>query len=364
MNNSSGREEDRKQTQQNMQTGSGLTRYRSAPSSYFSELLNSPAGGFGADDFAQLFNPRASSPETQRIFSRFMNGSDDADDNNFPPNTTSSSQFLSPAKPELDHAPPPPPPQSNDYSYQTKPWPSSFTQSRVGQIKLEAAAAAGGGLIRHSSLPVGFLANVNVESEFETTREASFSTAARFNSQIDFSSSSGGGGGGDNPRPDDDGSRGNEDSYIADYINFWEDSDNFLETIVDTKEIKPCPSSNDQGNEGPRNHSGTMLSHHLSLPKRASAELSMEKFLQDSVPCKIRAKRGCATHPRSIAERVRRTKISERIRKLQELVPNMEKQTSTSDMLDLAVDYIKDLQKQVKTLSDSKDKCSCPAKHA
>lgn len=94
---------------------------------------------------------------------------------------------------------------------------------------------------------------------------------------------------------------------------------------------------------------------------------------------------------------VRRTKISERIRKLQELVPNMDKvppsatctnpvslpnsrqpieqcmarkfamrgppqelthpqpctsvflqQTNTSDMLDLAVDYIKDLQQQVK----------------
>ena len=28
------------------------------------------------------------------------------------------------------------------------------------------------------------------------------------------------------------------------------------------------------------------------------------KVPQDSVPCKIRAKRGCATHPRSIAERV------------------------------------------------------------
>jgi hypothetical protein len=54
---------------------------------------------------------------------------------------------------------------------------------------------------------------------------------------------------------------------------------------------------------------------------------AIEKFLQfqDAVPCKIRAKRGCATHPRSIAERVRRTKISERIRKLQELVPNMDK---------------------------------------
>lgn len=34
----------------------------------------------------------------------------------------------------------------------------------------------------------------------------------------------------------------------------------------------------------------------------------MDKLLhipEDSVPCKIRAKRGCATHPRSIAERVR-----------------------------------------------------------
>lgn len=30
----------------------------------------------------------------------------------------------------------------------------------------------------------------------------------------------------------------------------------------------------------------------------------MHNIPQDSVPCKIRAKRGCATHPRSIAERV------------------------------------------------------------
>jgi hypothetical protein len=36
------------------------------------------------------------------------------------------------------------------------------------------------------------------------------------------------------------------------------------------------------------------------------------------------------------------------MRKLQELVPNMDKQTNTSDMLDLAVDYIKDLQRQYK----------------
>lgn len=49
-----------------------------------------------------------------------------------------------------------------------------------------------------------------------------------------------------------------------------------------------------------------ILSHHLSLPKTSGEVAAMEKLLQlqDTVPCKVRAKRGCATHPRSIAERV------------------------------------------------------------
>ncbi|MBA0816351.1 hypothetical protein Gohar_001027 [Gossypium harknessii] len=76
----------------------------------------------------------------------------------------------------------------------------------------------------------------------------------------------------------------------------------------------------------------------------------MEKLLEDSVPCRVRAKRGCATHPRSIAERVRRTRISDRIRKLQELVPNMDKQTNTADMLEEAVEYVKYLQRQIQSI--------------
>ena len=88
---------------------------------------------------------------------------------------------------------------------------------------------------------------------------------------------------------------------------------------------------------------------------------TMEKFLhvQGSVPCKIRAKRGFATHPRSIAERERRIRISARIKKLQDLFPNADKQTSTADMLDEAVEYIKELRKQLKILTETKAKCSC-----
>ncbi|KAE8683593.1 bHLH130 protein [Hibiscus syriacus] len=117
-------------------------------------------------------------------------------------------------------------------------------------------------------------------------------------------------------------------------------------------------STNKNGDGGSGVH---VLSHHLSLPKTSNEMAAVEKYLhfQDSVPCKIRAKRGCATHPRSIAERVRRTRISERMRKLQELVPNMDKQTNTADMLDLAVEYIKELQKQFKTLSDNRANCKC-----
>ncbi|XP_039002357.1 transcription factor bHLH81-like isoform X2 [Hibiscus syriacus] len=76
-------------------------------------------------------------------------------------------------------------------------------------------------------------------------------------------------------------------------------------------------------------------------------DVDMEKLLEVSVACRVRAKRGFATHPRSIAERVRRARISDRIRKLQELLPNMSKQTNTADMLEEAVEYVKYLRRQI-----------------
>ncbi|KAG7552494.1 Myc-type basic helix-loop-helix (bHLH) domain [Arabidopsis thaliana x Arabidopsis arenosa] len=88
-------------------------------------------------------------------------------------------------------------------------------------------------------------------------------------------------------------------------------------------------------------------------------DMNMENLMEDSVAFRVRAKRGCATHPRSIAERVRRTRISDRIRKLQELVPNMDKQTNTADMLEEAVEYVKVLQRQIQELTEEQKRCTC-----
>lgn len=154
--------------------------------------------------------------------------------------------------------------------------------------------------------------------------------------------------------------------YASEYpLSSWNDSLHFTENYTGLKRELDADDdglfSSSQNGEIPNRPS--ILSHHLSLPKTSSEISCMDKLLQlqDSVPCKIRAKRGCATHPRSIAERVRRTRISERMRKLQELVPHMDKQTNTADMLDLAVEYIKNLQKQYKTLNDSRANCKCSA---
>ncbi|KAK6156607.1 hypothetical protein DH2020_010855 [Rehmannia glutinosa] len=91
---------------------------------------------------------------------------------------------------------------------------------------------------------------------------------------------------------------------------------------------------------------------------------------------RVRARRGQATDPHSIAERLRRERIAERMKALQELVPNANKEegllldlfanqialsrainealTDKASMLDEIIDYVKFLQLQVKVLSMSR----------
>ncbi|EPS72135.1 basic helix-loop-helix protein, partial [Genlisea aurea] len=65
----------------------------------------------------------------------------------------------------------------------------------------------------------------------------------------------------------------------------------------------------------------------------------------------VRAKRGQATNSHSLAERVRRERISERMKLLQELVPGCSKITGKAVMLDEIINYVQSLQQQVEFLS-------------
>lgn len=65
----------------------------------------------------------------------------------------------------------------------------------------------------------------------------------------------------------------------------------------------------------------------------------------------VRARRGQATDSHSIAERVRRERISERMKMLQSLVPGCNKITGKALMLDEIINYVQSLQRQVEFLS-------------
>ncbi|KAL7190849.1 hypothetical protein ACSBR2_023010 [Camellia fascicularis] len=64
----------------------------------------------------------------------------------------------------------------------------------------------------------------------------------------------------------------------------------------------------------------------------------------------VRAKRGQATNSHSLAERVRREKIRERMKFLQDLVPGCSKITGKAVMLDEIINYVLSLQQQVEFL--------------
>ncbi|GMI97458.1 AtCFL1 associated protein 1, FLOWERING BHLH 3, ABA-responsive kinase substrate 1 [Hibiscus trionum] len=386
------------QRQNQKQMNSGLTRYQSAPSSYFSNILDR--------DFCQEILNRPSSPETERIIARFLSSGDDAGDN--PENVSDQNHgSIMPNSPVRETAVKTEPEtqimtqmnnqtrgihqQQGNYSsvpqsfYQSQPQqhlsnqqpnstvdygvPSSTAMPRPTQTKM--GNGNNSSLIRHSSSPAGLFSNINIEnisgyygSINSSNKEAAFPSASRPPPSRLTS-----------PKPSSENTgllRQNlHNNYSSGFpVSSWDDlmmvSDNTSGVRGLNEDDRSLSSlefdrAETQNTMVAGNHPMPLLAHHLSLPKSSPDMSAIEKLLryQDSVPCKIRAKRGCATHPRSIAERVRRTKISERMRKLQDLVPNMDKQTNTADMLDLAVDYIKDLQKEVETLSEKRARCSC-----
>ncbi|XP_073026569.1 transcription factor bHLH130-like isoform X1 [Primulina eburnea] len=317
--------------QQNPEQCCGLARYRTAPGSFLATLLESTAD-----------NNSGTGDDSEALFSAFMD------------NGRSMKQEI-----------------GGDLGYV-----GSYS---VGmETQAQKLNNNGSNLARQTSSPAGFfsgLGSMGGVGNYRVQNHAEPNSSRGVNNQINFSSS---------PsstsrfmptipencnetivaRSSED-KRSGHSSHIIDSREYepWNDSSfNGLKRTRDG-DLKMFSGFNglENQNEETRKKSPRLV-HHLSLPNTSTSTAEMQKFLhfqQDTVPCQIRAKRGFATHPRSIAERMRRTRISEKMKKLQDLFPNMDKQTNTSDMLDLAVEYIKDLQKQVKTLTDTRARCIC-----
>ncbi|KAL3538978.1 hypothetical protein ACH5RR_002344 [Cinchona calisaya] len=86
-------------------------------------------------------------------------------------------------------------------------------------------------------------------------------------------------------------------------------------------------------------------------PSETSKENSKISEVQKPDYIHVRARRGQATDSHSLAERVRREKISERMKYLQDLVPGCNKITGKAGMLDEIINYVQSLQRQVEFLS-------------
>jgi hypothetical protein len=179
------------QNHHQQQMNSGLTRFKSAPSSYFSNIIDK-------EFYEHLFN-RPSSPETERVFARFMNslsgsgsgGGGDAEsvsvpvvDDSLTQNLSTVQQQLPIVKEEIDQQSQTMSSMNNNNNNETMDLqqlqrtqsnmnsygssvPQNFYQSS-GRPPLPNQMKTGRGncsnLIRHGSSPAGLFSNINIET--------------------------------------------------------------------------------------------------------------------------------------------------------------------------------------------------------
>ncbi|KAF5206684.1 Transcription factor bhlh [Thalictrum thalictroides] len=349
-----------------------LSRYGSAPGSFLRSVVDSVMAGSTDDEFSPV--------GSESLMTRYFSG-DSSSLTTTTTTTDSKSINLSPTPHHEIYRPPerlgPSGLQRSFGLNQLAVGDLSTANNNLSRTNSSTGGGGGGGgsssLIRHSSSPAGFFnhlvvdngftvsrgignynsqagtsghgtANARLASQLSFTRQDSLSQISEVSESIGDGSSS------------DDGVRNAGQAYVSGRypMGSWDDGNTIMFSQPSNKRAKTIDGDIIAALSG--------VDSQFSLPRTSLEMAAVEKLLQiqpDSVPCKIRAKRGFATHPRSIAERERRTRISDKLRKLQELVPNMDKQTSTADMLDLAVQHIKGLQTEVQKLNKDLDHCTC-----
>ncbi|GAA0157414.1 hypothetical protein LIER_14685 [Lithospermum erythrorhizon] len=107
---------------------------------------------------------------------------------------------------------------------------------------------------------------------------------------------------------------------------------------------------NSSANSSPPQSSGKMIRRENSSGKGKKGRNSEKEEKKEGV-VHVRARKGQATNSHSLAERVRRGKIKERLKCLQSIVPGCCKTMSMAVMLDEIINYVQSLQNQVEFLS-------------
>ncbi|CAL9200909.1 unnamed protein product [Musa hybrid cultivar] len=139
-------------------------------------------------------------------------------------------------------------------------------------------------------------------------------------------------------------SKGKEASFSSSIMNHP------MPTEEDNSDAKRCrpAETNGAGKDAsakPKTEQNGDAGHEQGKENNAKLAESPKDYIH------VRARRGQATDSHSLAERVRREKISERMKLLQDLVPGCNKITGKALKLDQIIGYVQSLQRQVEFLS-------------
>ncbi|KAK1426923.1 hypothetical protein QVD17_15603 [Tagetes erecta] len=132
------------------------------------------------------------------------------------------------------------------------------------------------------------------------------------------------------------GADSNEESSVSEQIASRE---------IGVKNHKDSSSRKRKGVIGSTTRKGDEAIDDSKKPKKTEQPEAPKDYIH------VRARRGQATDSHSLAERVRREKISDRMKFLENLVPNCNKVTGKALMLDEIINYVQSLQRQVEFLS-------------
>ncbi|KAL3814125.1 hypothetical protein ACJIZ3_015393 [Penstemon smallii] len=127
----------------------------------------------------------------------------------------------------------------------------------------------------------------------------------------------------------------------ADYIN---------QNLIKEKKMKGC-AEEDESKSTTTTSTTAAAANNNNKKKGHIVTEDNSKVVPKQDYIHVRARRGQATDSHSLAERVRREKISERMNYLQDLVPGCNKITGKAGMLDEIINYVQSLQRQVEFLS-------------